>query len=94
MSEELIFEACETLKCVNISIVVYETYEPEPYEGFEINILKTPDLDPSIVLDPVKARVGIPGGCLGSCDYRGLFESMSACVPTHCALFSSYSCWI
>ena len=72
VSEELMFEACETRKCVNISIVAHKN--PKPFKAFEINLLKTPDLDPSIMLDPVQAQVRIPGGCLDGCDFRGLFE--------------------
>ena len=72
LSTTVQFESCETKKCVNISIVGYEVFEPEPSEVFNVNLLRTADLDPGITLGLTQAQVVIPGGCLGVCDYEGM----------------------
>lgn len=54
---KLTFQACETRKCVNASIV--DDLVDEPNEFFTYHLRRTVDLDPRIELDPMNGRIDI-----------------------------------
>ena len=53
----LIFEACETRKCVNVSIL--DDFVEEPEEFFTYHLMRTPDLNPRIQLEPATGKIVI-----------------------------------
>ena len=53
----LLFEACETRHCVNVSIVNDE--ELEQTESFAVTLKRTPGLDYRIILTPANTMVYI-----------------------------------
>ena len=57
LNEILMFEACETRKCVNVTITDDEFDELD--EFFTYHLRRTIGLDPRITLDPVDGRIEI-----------------------------------
>ena len=57
LNKLFIFEACETRKCVNVTIKDYEFDELD--EFFTYHLMRTTDLDTRITLDPVDGRIEI-----------------------------------
>ena len=53
----LMFDTCETRKCVNVTIA--EDLVDEQQEFFTYTLTRTPSLDPRIELDPTDGRVDI-----------------------------------
>ena len=53
----LIFDACDTKKCVNVPIV--DDLQVEPVENLTYHLDRTPGLDSSILLDPVNGVIEI-----------------------------------
>ena len=53
----LMFDTCETRKCVNVTIT--EDLVDEPLEFFTYTLTGTPSLDPRIELNPIDGRVEI-----------------------------------
>ena len=53
----LIFEACETRKCVNVSIL--DDFVEEPEEFFTYHLMRTPYLNPRIQLEPATGKIVI-----------------------------------
>ena len=57
MHTTLIFAACETRHCVNVTIV--DDIMVEPDEIFDVDLERTPDLHSSIILNPAAGRIKI-----------------------------------
>ena len=57
LSTLLIFNTCDTRQCTNITIKNDAVLENT--ESFCVNLLRTPDLDSRITLDPVLAEIEI-----------------------------------
>ena len=57
LSTTLMFAACETQRCVNVTIV--ENIIVESIETFCITLERTPDLDSRITLNPVTEEIEI-----------------------------------
>ena len=55
LNEILMFEACETQKCVNVTIT--DDGVDELDETFTYHLRRTTSLDPRIILDPVNGRI-------------------------------------
>lgn len=55
--ETLMFGACETRKCVNVTI--RDDMVAESDEIFTYQLRRTTDLDPRIALDPVNGQIEI-----------------------------------
>ena len=49
------FVACETRRCVNITIV--DDTENEPVEEFTVSLDRTPGLNSRIILDPTDGEI-------------------------------------
>ena len=56
-SEVLTFAACETQRCVNVTIIDDLTLETE--ETFDVTLNRTADLDNRITLDPAAEEIQI-----------------------------------
>ena len=57
LAEILMFDVCETQRCVNVTIVDDSVDEPE--EKFRVSLERTPDLDSRITLEPVDGEIVI-----------------------------------
>ena len=57
LNEILMFEACETRKCVNVTIT--DDGVDELNEFFPYHLRRTTSLDPRITLDPVGGQIEI-----------------------------------
>ena len=57
LAEVLMFDSCETRKCVNVAIT--DDFVDEVDEFFTFHLLRTPNLDSRIDLDPVDGRIEI-----------------------------------
>ena len=57
MSTILMFDACDTRRCVNVTIVNDANFEP--HEIFVITLERTPGLNDRITLDPVDGEITI-----------------------------------
>ena len=57
LTEILMFDTCETRKCVNVTIT--DDLVDELDEFFTFHLSRTPNLDPRIDLDPVNGRIEI-----------------------------------
>ena len=57
INETLMFDACETRKCVNITIT--DDLVDERQELFTYTLTRTPSLHPRIELDPIHGTVEI-----------------------------------
>ena len=57
IDETLMFDACETRKCVNVTIA--DDLVDEQQELFTYTLARTPSLDPRIELDPIDGTVEI-----------------------------------
>ena len=57
LSETLMFGACETRSCINVTIVGDLVDEPE--EFFHVSLTRTTGLDNRITLNPVEGRIVI-----------------------------------
>ena len=53
----LSFDACQTRRCINVTIV--DDLVDEPLEYFNFTLERTPDLDTRISLNPVDGRIAI-----------------------------------
>ena len=56
-TDRLKFEVGQTISCSNVSIVKDDDIEPS--ETFTVNLLRLPDLDPRIALNPNTATVEV-----------------------------------
>ena len=57
LSTTLMFAACETRRCVDVSIV--DDVIVEPIETFAVTLERTPDLDSMITLNPVEEEINV-----------------------------------
>ena len=82
----LMFEPCETRRCVNVTIM--DDFIDEPDESFFYKLRRTPDLHPRITLDPVDGEIVIvdDDGQLLWCQINSNY--------IHIQTFSSYSSWL
>ena len=53
----LMFDSCDTRKCMNVTIV--DDLQVEPDESLTYHLDRTPGLDSSIQLDPVNGEIEI-----------------------------------
>ena len=53
----VMFDSCDTKKCVNVPIV--DDLQVEPVENLTYHLDRTPGLDSSILLDPVNGVIEI-----------------------------------
>ena len=53
----VMFDSCDTKKCVNVPIV--DDLQVEPVENLTYHLDRTPCLDSSILLDPVNGEIEI-----------------------------------
>ena len=54
----IMFEHCETRKCINVTIVNDDILE-SIYEHFSASLRRTANLDPRITIDPESTRVAV-----------------------------------
>ena len=57
LADTLMFDVCETQRCVNLTIEDDSVDESE--ETFRVSLERTPDLDSRIILDPVDGEIVI-----------------------------------
>ena len=57
LAEIMMFDVCETQRCVNVTILNDSVDEPE--ETFRVTLERTPDLDNRITLEPVDGEIVI-----------------------------------
>ena len=55
LDEALIFDACKTRKCVNVTVT--DDVVDETEESFTFHLSRTVDLHPHITLDPVDGEI-------------------------------------
>ena len=78
LNEILMFEACETQKCVNVTIT-----DDGVDETFTYHLRRTTSLDPRIILDSVNGRiVVVDNDCeihIASCVFCYIYSSCATC---------------
>ena len=57
LNSTLSFDACQTRRCIDVTIV--DDLVDEPLEYFDFTLERTPDLDTRISLNPVDGRIAI-----------------------------------